>query len=80
MARWFVYILQCGDGTLYTGIATDVARRLDEHRTGTGSKYVRGRMPIRIAYTEEHPDRAAASKREYSIKRMTRHAKLAIIG
>ena len=53
---WYVYILRCGDGTLYTGMTDDVQRRLDAHRAGKGAKYTRGRGPLELAYTEEQPD------------------------
>lgn len=58
---WYVYMLRCGDGSLYTGSTTDVARRLREHQNGTGAKYTRTRPPVTLAYTEEAPDRSAAS-------------------
>lgn len=76
MARWYVYILQCGDGTLYTGIATDVKRRLDEHRAGIGAKYTRGRTPLRLVYKERLASRSRALKREIEIKQLSRKQKL----
>lgn len=76
---WFVYILRCRDGTLYTGITTDVARRLAEHRAGAGARYTRSRRPLRLAWREPQPDRAAAARREAQIKRLPRAAKLALI-
>jgi putative endonuclease len=79
MARWHVYILKCGDGTLYTGIATDVKRRLAEHRAGTGAKYTRGREPLRLAYTQRLANRSRALKREMEIKQLSRRQKLQII-
>jgi putative endonuclease len=75
---YFVYILQCKDGSLYTGITTDLARRLKEHKEGTGGHYTRARGARRMAYSEEHPDRSGASKREAAIKRLTRAQKLAL--
>ena len=72
---WFVYMLRCGDNTLYTGITDNVARRLEAHREGKGAKYTRGRGPLELVYTEEWEDRAAASRREYRIKQMTREQK-----
>ena len=66
---WWVYILRCGDGTLYTGITDDLPRRLAAHRAGKGAKYTRGRGPLSVAYLEEWPDRSAALKREWEIKR-----------
>jgi len=79
MKEWFVYILRCGDGTLYTGIATDPERRLSEHLAGSGAKYTRGRGPLALVYRERCPDRSAALRREAALKRMTRAEKLALI-
>ena len=76
---WFVYILHCGDNSLYTGITDDVERRLAAHRSGKGAKYTRGRGPLELLYTEEHPDRASASRREYAIKHLSREGKLKLI-
>jgi putative endonuclease len=76
---YFVYILQCGDKTLYTGITTDVVRRLKEHKEGTGSNYTRARGAVKILHSEKHPDRSAASRREAAIKRLSRGKKLHLI-
>lgn len=76
---WYVYILRCGDGTLYTGITDDVERRLAAHRSGKGAKYTRGRGPLELVHTEELPDKSAALKRERSVKKMTRQQKLKLI-
>ena len=76
---WYVYILRCGDGTLYTGATDDVERRLAAHRAGKGAKYTRGRGPLELVYTEEQPDKGAALRREARIKGMTRGEKLALI-
>ncbi len=73
--RWFVYILRCADGTLYTGIAKDVDRRLEEHNAGTASRYTRCRLPVVLEHQEEQPNRSAALKRELAIKRLSRAAK-----
>ena len=75
---WWVYILRCGDGTLYTGITDDLPRRLAAHRAGKGAKYTRGRGPLSVAYLEEWPDRSAASKREWEIKQLTKAKKEAL--
>ena len=75
---WYVYMLLCGDGTLYTGITDDVEHRLAAHRAGKGAKYTRGRGPLELAYTEEVPDKPAALRRELQIKRMTRPQKDAL--
>ncbi|MGE4277016.1 MAG: GIY-YIG nuclease family protein [Lawsonibacter sp.] len=77
---WYVYMLLCGDGTLYTGITDDVERRLDVHRSGKGAKYTRGRGPLKLAYAEEQPDKPAALRREYQIKRLTRTEKDRLCG
>ena len=76
---WSVYILRCGDGTLYTGIALDLAARLAQHRAGTGARYTRGRAPLELVYREAAASRSAASRREAAIKRCTRREKLALI-
>jgi len=76
---WKLYMLRCGDGSLYTGISTDVARRLEEHRSGKGAKYTRSRGPLELAYVEECGDHSAALKRELEIKAMTRGEKLKLI-
>ena len=75
---YFVYILECQDGSLYTGITTDVARRFAEHQKGVGSNFTRAKKAVRIVYTEEHPDRSTALKREAAIKRLPRVEKLAL--
>lgn len=77
--EWFVYLLRCRDGSLYTGITNDLERRLASHRAGTGSAYVRTRLPIRLVYRESQPDRSAALRREAAIKRLTRRDKLALL-
>ena len=79
---YFVYILKCADETLYTGIATELERRIEEHNgSDKGAKYTRVRRPVRLVYSEEYPDRSAASKREYEIKKkMSRAEKLELIG
>ena len=77
---WYLYILRCGDGTLYTGITTDVERRLEAHRQGRGAKYTRGRGPLELAYQEECGTHSEALKREYAVKRLTREEKEDLIG
>lgn len=76
---YFVYILSCKDGTLYTGITTDLKRRFKEHAEGTGARYTRARKVQKVLYTERHKNRSAASKREAAIKRLPRHKKLKLI-
>lgn len=65
---WHLYILRLGDGSLYTGITKGLERRLQEHREGKGSKYVRSRLPCELVYKEEHGDRGSAQEREAEIK------------
>lgn len=77
---WTVYILQCADGSLYTGITTDLARRIDEHQTGIkGARYTNGRGPFQLMYRAHCENRAKASKLEISIKALSRTKKLALI-
>jgi putative endonuclease len=78
---WFVYIVRCKDGTLYTGVTTDLERRVKEHNTSKkGAKYTRQRRPVQLVYHEEYPDRSEASKREYWIKKkMSKEEKEALI-
>ena len=73
--NWYLYILRCGDGTLYTGITTDVEKRLAAHRAGKGAKYTRGRAPLELVYREELPDHSTALKREYEVKSRSRQEK-----
>jgi len=78
---YYVYIVKCADETLYTGIATELDRRIVEHNeSDKGAKYTRVRRPVSLVYSEEYPDRSAASKREYEIKKkMSRAEKLELI-
>lgn len=76
---WSVYILKCSDNTLYTGITNNLEKRLDAHSQGVGAKYTRCRLPIRLVYVEEQPDRSAASKRELEIKSFSRAKKNQLI-
>ena len=76
---WYVYLLRCGDGSLYTGVTNDLSRRLAAHQAGRGAKYTRSRLPVELVYREAVPDRSAALRREAAIKRMDRRAKLALI-
>ncbi|KAB2838481.1 GIY-YIG nuclease family protein [bacterium] len=78
-AEWFVYILKCADGSLYTGITNDLARRLERHLEGKASRYTRARLPVALVYREPHPDRSSASIREAAIKRLPRPDKEALI-
>ena len=77
---YFVYILECNDRSLYTGITKDVNKRLDEHNTkDTGAKYTKARRPVKLLYQESSENRSTASKREYQIKKLTRLKKLQLI-
>lgn len=76
---WYVYILQCADDTLYTGVATDVGARLATHNAGKGAKYTRGRLPVLLLYQERADDRSAALRREHAIKQLRAADKRALI-
>ena len=73
---WKLYILECKDGTLYTGITDDVERRLRVHNQGKGAKYTRSRTPVILRYTEDCPDRSSALRREIAVKQLSRNEKL----
>lgn len=75
---WYVYILKCGDGTLYTGITDDVSARLQAHREGKGAKYTRGRGPLELVYQEIAENHSAAAKREWQIKQLKKQEKLVL--
>jgi putative endonuclease len=75
----FVYVVECSDGTLYTGYTTDVERRVAEHNDGTGARYTRGRAPVTLVHTEAFDSRSAAMAREYAIKQLRRAQKEALV-
>lgn len=75
MGDHYVYIVECDDGTLYTGYTTDVGRRVAEHNAGKGAKYTAGRTPVRLRYVEYHDTRSGAQSREYEIKTLSRAEK-----
>ena len=75
----YMYVLECGDGTLYTGYTTDVEARLKTHQDGKGAKYTRARLPVTLIYQEEHPDKSAAMSAEALFKKKKRAEKLAYI-
>jgi putative endonuclease len=80
VSAWYVYILRCVDDTLYTGITTNLERRVDEHNSGkAGAKYTRSRRPVEIVYHETVNDRSQALKREYQIKRLSLQGKRSLI-
>ncbi len=77
---WFVYIVECADGTLYTGVTTDIERRMDEHNSDRlGAKYTSARRPVNLRYSERCDDRSFACKREAEIKKLKRNQKWAVI-
>ena len=77
--KWYLYILRCNDGTLYTGITTDVAKRFSQHNAGKGAKYTRGRVPLELVYQAECVDHSDALKQELYIKSLSRMEKLTLI-
>ncbi len=76
---WYVYILECKGGTLYTGITNDVINRLKQHNSGKGAKYTRNKRPVELKYLKEMPDKSSAAKEEYRIKQLGRVKKLLLI-
>lgn len=74
-----VYIVECADGTFYTGYTTDVPRRVAEHNAGTGARYTRGRTPVELVYTERFSVKSSALRREYEIKQLPRAKKEALV-
>lgn len=80
MSSYFLYILKCADKTLYTGVTTDVARRVKEHNSSVlGAKYTRARRPVRLVYTKKYRTRSKASREEFRVKALSRKEKLALI-
>ena len=77
--QWFVYMLECADGSLYTGVSNDLARRVETHNAGKGAKYTRSRLPVKLVYTETAPDRGEALKKEIKMKQLSREEKLALL-
>lgn len=80
MSPWFVYILRCGDGSLYVGISNDVASRIKRHNAGTGAKYTRSHLPVVLVWSEPAETESAARKREAQIKKWPRMKKLELVG
>jgi predicted GIY-YIG superfamily endonuclease len=76
---WFVYLLRCPDGSLYTGITNDVSRRFQQHNAGTASRYTRSRRPVVLVYQEVHPNRSLAQRHEAAIKALSRRQKELLI-
>lgn len=81
-SSWHVYVLRCADGTLYTGITTDVERRIDEHNEGgpKAARYTRARRPVALVHREPCADRSEASRREAELKRLSRNEKIELVG
>jgi putative endonuclease len=79
-ADHYVYVLECADGSLYTGYTTDVARRVAEHDAGEGAKYTRGRTPVELVHVEAFDSKSAAMSREYAIKQRSRREKQRLVG
>jgi predicted GIY-YIG superfamily endonuclease len=79
VSKWFVYLVRCRDGSLYTGIAKDVGRRCEQHNAGTASRYTRSRLPVALVYQEAQASQSLALKREAAIKAMPRHEKESLI-
>lgn len=79
MPDWFVYVLRCADDSLYTGVTTDLDRRLLAHNGGTGAAYTRARLPVTLLYSEPADGRSQALKRELQIKKLPRRRKLELI-
>jgi putative endonuclease len=75
---WMVYLVRCGDGSLYTGVTTNPERRLGEHNRGSGAAYTRSRLPVALIYLEPAADRSGALRREHAIKQMSRAEKEAL--
>ena len=79
-ADHYVYVLECADGTLYTGYTTDVERRVADHNAGDGAKYTRGRTPVEVVHVEAFDTKSAAMSREYGIKQLSRAEKERLVG
>ncbi|MBD3379862.1 MAG: GIY-YIG nuclease family protein [Candidatus Omnitrophica bacterium] len=80
MSKWHLYMIQCSDGTFYTGVTTDIARRIKEHNKadGKGSKYTRGRGPVKLVYKEEFLSKSEAFRREKEVKKLSRKTKISL--
>ena len=79
-AAWLLYVLKCRDNTLYTGITLDVARRIQQHNSGTASRYTRSRLPVKLIFSEPCRNRSQALKKEYAMKRLSRKKKEEYLG
>ncbi len=79
MQKWYLYIVQCADESLYTGITTDIARRINEHNSGKGAKSLKGKLPVNLVHVEEFNNQTEASRREIAVKSWRREYKLKLI-
>jgi len=77
--NWYVYMLECADGTLYTGITNDIEARIAKHNSGKGAKYTRARLPVQLKTFWDYPDKVAAAKAEYAFKQLSKEEKLKLI-
>lgn len=77
--KWFVYMLKCRDNSIYTGITNNLTKRIETHLSGNGSKYLRGKLPLKLVYKENFLNRSAASKREIEIKKLQKKEKELLI-
>jgi predicted GIY-YIG superfamily endonuclease len=77
--QWFVYLVRCCDGSIYTGITDDIEARLRKHNEGKGAKYTASRRPVKLLYSESHPDRGSALRREAELKSWRKHQKEALL-
>lgn len=78
-AGWCVYILECADGSLYTGVTNHLTARVEQHNLGKGARYTRSRLPVRLVYREKTPDRSSALRREWEIRQLPRTSKQGLI-
>jgi predicted GIY-YIG superfamily endonuclease len=76
---WWVYLLRCGDGTLYAGVTNDLEKRFQAHRRGRGARYTRGRGPLRLLWSASCGDKGEALRREHAVKRLSRREKLLLV-
>jgi len=79
MNKWVLYILRCADGSLYTGITTDLKKRVEKHNAGKASKYTRAKIPVKVVHRENFPGKSSALRREIEIKKLSRQDKLKLI-
>lgn len=79
MKKWFVYIIECSDNTYYTGISTDIDKRIKTHNNGKGAKYTKYKLPLKLLYSKEFKNKSEASKEEYRIKQLTKNEKKILI-